>query len=74
MRGRLSTQIVTCSCLWSCGLLLVEERFAIAGTPESPAATRAMRKSFAGPEFELGLLRDGYKLRQRVVLGAERTG
>ena len=31
---------------------LVDERFAIASTPESLAATRAMGKSFAGPDFE----------------------
>lgn len=48
---------------------LVEERFAIASTPESLAAARAMGKSFAGADFELGMMwRDVYKLRQRVLL------
>ena len=48
---------------------LVEERFAIASTPESLAAAKAMGKSFAGPDFELGMMwRDAYKLRQRVLL------
>ncbi|AKS32246.1 4,5:9,10-diseco-3-hydroxy-5,9,17-trioxoandrosta-1(10),2-diene-4-oate hydrolase [Mycolicibacterium goodii] len=48
---------------------LVEERFAIASTPESLAATRAMGKSFAGPDFELGMMwREVYKLRQPVLL------
>src|SRR6185369_17012534 len=38
-------------------------------TPESLAATRAMGKSFAGPDFELGMMwREVYKLRQRVLL------
>src|ERR1700761_6852412 len=35
---------------------LIDERFAIASTPESLAATRAMGKSFAGPDFELGMM------------------
>jgi 4,5:9,10-diseco-3-hydroxy-5,9,17-trioxoandrosta-1(10),2-diene-4-oate hydrolase len=48
---------------------LVDERFAIASRPESLAATRAMGKSFAGADFELGMMwRDAYKLRQRVLL------
>ncbi|MDA2889693.1 alpha/beta fold hydrolase [Mycolicibacterium sp. BiH015] len=48
---------------------LVEERFRIASTPESLAATKAMGKSFAGADFELGMMwRDVYKLRQRVLL------
>ena len=48
---------------------LVDERFAIASTPESVAAARAMGKSFAGPDFELGMMwREVYKLRQRVLL------
>jgi 4,5:9,10-diseco-3-hydroxy-5,9,17-trioxoandrosta-1(10),2-diene-4-oate hydrolase len=48
---------------------LVEERFAIASTPESLAATRAMGKSFSGADFELGMMwREAYKLRQRVLL------
>jgi 4,5:9,10-diseco-3-hydroxy-5,9,17-trioxoandrosta-1(10),2-diene-4-oate hydrolase len=48
---------------------LVEERFAIASRPESLAAARAMGKSFAGADFELGMMwRDAYKLRQRVLL------
>ncbi|SLJ17229.1 2-hydroxy-6-ketonona-2,4-dienedioic acid hydrolase [Mycobacteroides abscessus subsp. abscessus] len=43
---------------------LIDERFASAATPEALAATRAMGKSFAGPDFELGMLwRDAYKLR-----------
>jgi 4,5:9,10-diseco-3-hydroxy-5,9,17-trioxoandrosta-1(10),2-diene-4-oate hydrolase len=53
---------------------LIDERFAIASTPESLAAARAMGKSFAGADFELGMMwRDAYKLRQRVLLiwGAE---
>src|SRR5262249_28220954 len=38
-------------------------------TPESLAATRAMGKSFAGPDFKLGMMwREVYKLRQRVLL------
>ena len=48
---------------------LIDERFAIACSPESLAATRAMGKSFAGPDYELGMMwRDVYKLRQRVLL------
>ena len=48
---------------------LIEKRFAIASTPESLAATRAMGKSFAGPDFELSMMwREAYKLRQRVLL------
>ena len=48
---------------------LIEERFAIASTPESLAAAKAMGKSFAGADFELGMMwRDVYKLRQRVLL------
>lgn len=48
---------------------LIDERFAIASTPESLAATRAMGKSFAGADFELGMMwRDAYRLRQRVLL------
>ncbi|WP_413641506.1 4,5:9,10-diseco-3-hydroxy-5,9,17-trioxoandrosta-1(10),2-diene-4-oate hydrolase [Mycobacterium sp. RTGN5] len=48
---------------------LVDERFAIASTSESLAAARAMGKSFAGADFELGMMwRDVYKLRQRVLL------
>src|ERR1700756_6010928 len=48
---------------------LIDERFAIASTPESLAATRAMGKSFAGPDFELGMMwREVYRLRQRVLL------
>jgi 4,5:9,10-diseco-3-hydroxy-5,9,17-trioxoandrosta-1(10),2-diene-4-oate hydrolase len=48
---------------------LVDERFAIASTEESLAATRAMGKSFSGPDFELGMMwREVYKLRQRVLL------
>ncbi|MGW5320020.1 4,5:9,10-diseco-3-hydroxy-5,9,17-trioxoandrosta-1(10),2-diene-4-oate hydrolase [Nocardia thailandica] len=48
---------------------LVEERFASASTPEALAATRAMGKSFAGADFEKGMLwRDAYKLRQPTLL------
>lgn len=48
---------------------LIDERFAIASTPESLAAAKAMGKSFAGADFELGMMwRDAYKLRQRVLL------
>ncbi|MGV9797894.1 4,5:9,10-diseco-3-hydroxy-5,9,17-trioxoandrosta-1(10),2-diene-4-oate hydrolase [Mycobacterium sp. NPDC003449] len=48
---------------------LIDERFAIASAPESLAATRAMGKSFAGPDFELGMMwREVYKLRQPVLL------
>jgi 4,5:9,10-diseco-3-hydroxy-5,9,17-trioxoandrosta-1(10),2-diene-4-oate hydrolase len=48
---------------------LIDERFAIASRPESLAATKAMGKSFAGADFELGMMwRDVYKLRQPVLL------
>ena len=48
---------------------LVDERFAIASQPDSLAAARAMGKSFAGPDFELGMMwREVYKLRQPVLL------
>ncbi|UGT59650.1 4,5:9,10-diseco-3-hydroxy-5,9,17-trioxoandrosta-1(10),2-diene-4-oate hydrolase [Nocardia asteroides] len=48
---------------------LIEERFASASEPESLAATRAMGKSFAGADFEKGMLwRDAYTLRQPVLL------
>ncbi|WP_405167564.1 alpha/beta fold hydrolase [Nocardia sp. NBC_01499] len=48
---------------------LIDERFAMASTPESLAAARAMGKSFAGADFEKGMLwRDAYKLRQPVLL------
>ncbi|WP_328408619.1 4,5:9,10-diseco-3-hydroxy-5,9,17-trioxoandrosta-1(10),2-diene-4-oate hydrolase [Nocardia sp. NBC_00403] len=48
---------------------LIDERFASASTPESLAATRAMGKSFSGPDFEKGMIwRDAYKLRQPVLL------
>lgn len=48
---------------------LIDERFAIASAPESLAAARAMGKSFAGPDYELGMMwREVYKLRQRVLL------
>jgi 4,5:9,10-diseco-3-hydroxy-5,9,17-trioxoandrosta-1(10),2-diene-4-oate hydrolase len=47
----------------------VDERFTIASQPESLAAARAMGKSFAGPEFELGMMwREVYKLREPVLL------
>jgi 4,5:9,10-diseco-3-hydroxy-5,9,17-trioxoandrosta-1(10),2-diene-4-oate hydrolase len=48
---------------------LIDERFAVASTPESLAAMRAMGKSFSSADFEKGMLwRDAYKLRQRVLL------
>lgn len=48
---------------------LIDERFASARTPEALAATRAMGKSFAGADFEQGMIwRDAYKLRQPVLL------
>ena len=48
---------------------LIDERFAIASQPESLAAAKAMGKSFAGADFELGMMwREVYKLRQRVLL------
>ncbi|APA95334.1 4,5:9,10-diseco-3-hydroxy-5,9,17-trioxoandrosta-1(10),2-diene-4-oate hydrolase [Nocardia seriolae] len=48
---------------------LVEERFASAAQPESLAATRAMGKSFAGPDFAKGMIwRDAFKLRQPVLM------
>lgn len=48
---------------------LIDERFEIASQPESLAAARAMGKSFAGVDFELGMMwREVYKLRQRVLL------
>src|SRR5689334_24191640 len=48
---------------------MIDERFAIASQPKSLAADRAMGKSFAGPDFELGMMwREVYKLRQPVLL------
>ncbi|MGW4117236.1 4,5:9,10-diseco-3-hydroxy-5,9,17-trioxoandrosta-1(10),2-diene-4-oate hydrolase [Nocardia sp. NPDC004711] len=48
---------------------LVEERFVSASQPESLAATRAMGKSFAGPDFAKGMIwRDAFKLRQPVLM------
>ncbi|MFQ6399047.1 4,5:9,10-diseco-3-hydroxy-5,9,17-trioxoandrosta-1(10),2-diene-4-oate hydrolase [Nocardia sp. KC 131] len=48
---------------------LIDERFASASLPESLAATRAMGKSFSGPDFEKGMIwREAYKLRQPVLL------
>ena len=48
---------------------LIDERFAIASQPESLAAAKAMGKSFAGADFELGMMwREVYKLRQPVLL------
>ncbi|QUR69133.1 4,5:9,10-diseco-3-hydroxy-5,9,17-trioxoandrosta-1(10),2-diene-4-oate hydrolase [Mycobacterium spongiae] len=48
---------------------LVEQRFELASTPESLAATRAMGKSFAAADFELGMMwREVYRLRQPVLL------
>ena len=40
---------------------LIDERFASASTPEALAATRAMGKSFAGADFEQGMIwREAY--------------
>lgn len=48
---------------------LVDQRFELASTPESLAAARAMGMSFAGAEFELGMMwREVYRLRQPVLL------
>src|SRR6202158_2674685 len=48
---------------------LVDQRFELASTPESLTATRAMGMSFAGADFELGMMwREVYKLRQPVLL------
>jgi 4,5:9,10-diseco-3-hydroxy-5,9,17-trioxoandrosta-1(10),2-diene-4-oate hydrolase len=48
---------------------LVDQRFALASTPESLTATRAMGMSFAGADFALGMMwRDAYRLRQPVLL------
>lgn len=48
---------------------LVDERFALASAPDSLAAARAMGMSFAGAEFELGMMwREVYRLRQPVLL------
>lgn len=48
---------------------LVDQRFALASTPESLTATRAMGKSFAGADFEAGMMwREVYRLRQPVLL------
>jgi 4,5:9,10-diseco-3-hydroxy-5,9,17-trioxoandrosta-1(10),2-diene-4-oate hydrolase len=48
---------------------LLEDRFAAASTPESVAATKAMGRSFAGADYEKGMLwREAHQLRQRVLL------
>jgi 4,5:9,10-diseco-3-hydroxy-5,9,17-trioxoandrosta-1(10),2-diene-4-oate hydrolase len=48
---------------------LVDQRFELANTPESLAATKAMGKSFSGADFELGMMwREVYRLRQPVLL------
>ncbi|GLZ28600.1 4,5-9,10-diseco-3-hydroxy-5,9,17-trioxoandrosta-1(10),2-diene-4-oate hydrolase [Lentzea sp. NBRC 105346] len=48
---------------------LIDERFSVASQPESLRAMAALGKSFAGPDFEQGMLwREAYKLRQRVLL------
>ena len=48
---------------------LIDQRFALASTPESLTATRAMGMSFAGADFELGMMwREVHKLRQPVLL------
>jgi 4,5:9,10-diseco-3-hydroxy-5,9,17-trioxoandrosta-1(10),2-diene-4-oate hydrolase len=48
---------------------LVDQRFELASTPESLAATKAMGMSFSGADFELGMMwREVYRLRQPVLL------
>ena len=48
---------------------LVDQRFALASTPESIAATIAMGKSFSAVDFEAGMMwREVYRLRQPVLL------
>jgi 4,5:9,10-diseco-3-hydroxy-5,9,17-trioxoandrosta-1(10),2-diene-4-oate hydrolase len=48
---------------------LIDQRFELASTPESLTATRAMGMSFAGADFELGMMwREVHKLRQPVLL------
>ena len=48
---------------------LIEERFAVASTPESLAAMAAMGASFAGADWEMGMLwRELHSLRSRVLL------
>ncbi|MFI5612203.1 4,5:9,10-diseco-3-hydroxy-5,9,17-trioxoandrosta-1(10),2-diene-4-oate hydrolase [Amycolatopsis sp. NPDC051903] len=47
---------------------LIDERFALASTPESLAALRALGHSFATSPDESLLWRDAYRLRQRVLL------
>ncbi|MGV7586041.1 alpha/beta hydrolase, partial [Mycobacterium kansasii] len=48
---------------------LIDQRFALASTPESLTATRAMGMSFAGADFELGMMwREVHRLRQPVLL------
>lgn len=48
---------------------LIEQRFELASTPESLTATRAMGMSFAGADFELGMMwREVHRLRQPVLL------
>jgi 4,5:9,10-diseco-3-hydroxy-5,9,17-trioxoandrosta-1(10),2-diene-4-oate hydrolase len=53
---------------------LVDQRFALASTPESLTAARAMGMSFAGADFELGMMwREVYRLRHpvRLIWGRE---
>ncbi|WP_327143409.1 MULTISPECIES: 4,5:9,10-diseco-3-hydroxy-5,9,17-trioxoandrosta-1(10),2-diene-4-oate hydrolase [unclassified Nocardia] len=48
---------------------LIDERFEQASKPESLEATRAMGRSFAGPDFAKGMIwRDAFKLRQPVLM------
>ncbi|OBI51810.1 4,5-9,10-diseco-3-hydroxy-5,9,17-trioxoandrosta-1(10),2-diene-4-oate hydrolase [Mycobacterium kyorinense] len=48
---------------------LIDQRFELASTPESLAATQAMGKSFSSGDFELGMMwREAYRLRQPVLL------
>jgi len=48
---------------------LIDQRFELASTPESLMATRAMGMSFAGADFELGMMwREVHRLRQPVLL------
>jgi 4,5:9,10-diseco-3-hydroxy-5,9,17-trioxoandrosta-1(10),2-diene-4-oate hydrolase len=48
---------------------LLDQRYEQASTSDSIAAMKAMGKSFAGADYEKGMLwREAYKLRQRVLL------
>ncbi|MDF0530714.1 alpha/beta fold hydrolase [Tsukamurella sp. 8F] len=48
---------------------MIDDRYELAIDPESIAAFKAMGRSFAGPDYQQGMLwRDAYRLRQRVLL------